>query len=149
MNALLTYMVVHAHGAIIHFPIALLIVSIVLDLAARNSTFLHRAAWLSLLIGTVATIPATITGLIAHLPYEESPKLAVIEQHQFMAFATTAAFVALTVWRWRVRRRGKELGGILPYRALAVLAIGLLVLTWYNGGVLVHVHGIGVTGVAP
>ncbi len=149
MDSVLSYMIVHAHGAIIHFPIALLILSVVLDLSARDSVFLHRAAWVSLLIGTLATIPATITGLLAHLPYEESPKLAVIEQHQFMAFATTAAFSVLTLWRWRVRRGGKELGSLLPYRALAVLSLGILMLTWYNGGVLVHVHGIGVTGVAP
>jgi uncharacterized membrane protein len=104
---------------------------------------------LSLLLGSIATLPATVSGLIAHLPYAASAKLPLIEQHQYLAFATTGLFALLTVWRWRARRRGNDVGATLPYLGGALLGMVVLLLTLYNGLVLVHIHGIGVSGVAP
>lgn len=149
MSQVFSAAIVHLHGVLVHFPIALLLVSLGLDVTARDSTERREAAWYSLLLGTLGTIPATVSGLIAHLPYESSPMLPLIEQHQYLAFGTTALFGALCVWRWRARRRGNDIGATILYTAGAVLAVSVLFMTAYNGHGLVHIYGIGVTPAAP
>jgi uncharacterized membrane protein len=139
----------HAHGAINHFPIALLFVSVGLDLfALHKRPDLHRTAYLLLVLGTIGAVAATVTGLIAHLPYEENPTLlAAIEPHQYTAFAATGVFAVLTVWRWRSLRRGSDLGGGAPYLALALLGLVVLGITGLLGGNLLTEWGIGVRGI--
>jgi hypothetical protein len=44
-----------------------------------------------LVIGGLATLPTTITGLIDHLAYEDSSLPDIIETHQLLVFATTAS----------------------------------------------------------
>lgn len=139
----------HAHGAINHFPIALLFVSVGLDFfALLKRPNLHRTAWLLLVLGTIGAVAATVTGLIAHLPYEEDPTLlAAIEPHQYTAFAATGVFAALTVWRWRSLGRGSDVGGGTPYLALALLGLIVLGITGLLGGNLLTEWGIGVRGI--
>ena len=138
----------HAHGAINHFPIALLFVSVGLDLfALARKPALHGPAWLLLVLGTMGAIAATVTGLISHLPYEEDPiLLAAIEPHQYTAFAATAVFAALTAWRWRSVRRGAELGGEAAYLTVALLGLVVLGIAGFLGGNLLSEWGIGVKG---
>ena len=149
MSQFFSSAVVLLHGVVVHFPIALLLVSFGLDVTARHSIERRKAAWFSLLLGTLGTIPATVSGLMASLPYASSSKLPLIEQHQYLAFGTTALFGLLCVWRWRARRRGTDIGATIPYTAGALLAVIVLLLTVYNGHVLVLIHGIGVTPVTP
>ena len=139
----------HAHGAINHFPIALLFVSVGLDLfALLKRPNLHRPAWLLLMLGMIGAIAATVTGLIAHLPYEEDPTLvAAIEPHQYTAFAATAVFAALSAWRWRSLGRGWDVGGSAPYLAVALLGLVVLGITGFLGGNLITEWGIGVRGI--
>jgi len=138
----------HAHGAITHFPIALLFVSVALDLVAiAKKPNLHCSAWLLLVLGTIGTVVATITGLISHFPYEEDPVLlAAIEPHQYTAFAATAVFGALTVWRWHSVRRGSDVGGTSAYLVLGRLGLIVLGITGFLGGNLLSEWGIGVRG---
>jgi uncharacterized membrane protein len=139
----------HAHGAINHFPIALLFVSVGLDLfALLKRPNLHRSAWLLLMLGMIGAIAATVTGLIAHLPYEEDPTLvAAIEPHQYTAFAATAVFAALSAWRWRSLGRGSDVGGSAVYLAVALLRVVVLGITGFLGGNLITEWGIGVRGI--
>ena len=139
----------HTHGAITHFPIALLFVSVALDLVAVvKKPNLHWSGWLLLVLGTIGAVVATITGLISHFPYEEDPVLlAAIEPHQYTAFAATAVFVTLTGWRWRAVRRGSEVGGSSAYLALALLGLVILGVTGFLGGNLLSEWGIGVRGI--
>ena len=138
----------HVHGAVTHFPIARLFVSAAFDLFAAKRPNLRSIAWPLLVIGTLGAILATVTGLVAHLAYEDdSVLLSAIDRHQYLAFATTALFVALTFWRWRSLRRSADVGGTRAY--LAVVLTGLLVLglTGFLGGNLLLEWGIGVRGV--
>ncbi|HLK98632.1 MAG TPA: DUF2231 domain-containing protein [Hymenobacter sp.] len=139
----------HTHGAVNHFPIALLFVSVGMDLfALTRRPDLHWTAWLLLVLGSIGAVAATVTGLISHLPYEEDPVLlAAIEPHQYTAFAATAVFSALTLWRWRCLRRGSEIGGGAAYLALALLGLVLLGITGLLGGNLLSEWGIGVKGI--
>lgn len=139
----------YVHPILVHFPIALLVASWGLDIAGRRWPALHASGWITLLLGALATVPATISGLIAHIPYEESSAIEAIENHQYLAFATTAFFLALAFWRWRALRRGTELGGGGRYLGLALLGLLLLVLTGANGGYLVYELGLGVERLTP
>jgi uncharacterized membrane protein len=115
----------HLHGALNHFPIALLFVSAGLDFVAWKRPNLRSSAWLLLVLGTLGAIAATVSGLLAHLAYEDDPYLlSAMELHQDLAFATTALFAALTAWRWRSLRRGSDVGGNPVYLALILLGGG-------------------------
>lgn len=138
----------HAHGAINHFPIALLFVSVGLDFFAGKRPNLRFSAWLLLALGTVGAAAATVSGLLAHLAYEEDPVLlSAMEVHQYLAFASTALFAALSVWRWRSFRRGSDVGGNRVYLVLALVGLVVLGITGFLGGNLVTEWGIGVSGV--
>ena len=102
----------HIHGAVTHFPIALLFVSVGMDYFAGKRPVLRSGAWLLLVLGTIGTVVATVTGLVAHLAYEDgSILLSAIDRHQYLGFATTVLFVGLAAWRWRSMRRGGDAGG--------------------------------------
>jgi uncharacterized membrane protein len=138
----------HAHGAISHFPIALLFVSAGLDFFAVKRPNLRSSAWLLLVLGTIGAVVSTVTGLVAHLAYEEDPDLAAaIEPHQYLAFASTAIFAALTAWRWHSLRRGSDVGSTPPYLILVLLGLVVLGITGFLGGNLLSEWGIGVKGI--
>ena len=138
----------HVHGAINHFPIALLFVSVGFDLFAGKRPNLRFSAWLLLALGTIGAVAATVSGLVAHLPYEDDPVLAsAIEVHQYTAFAATAVFAALAAWRWFSLRRGSDVGGTRAYLVLALLGLSVLGVTGLLGGNLLTEWGIGVEGV--
>ena len=138
----------HLHGALNHFPIALLFVSAGLDFAAGKRPSLRSSAWLLLVLGTLGAVAATVSGLLAHLAYEDDPYLlSAMEVHQYLAFATTALFAALTAWRWRSLSRGSDVGGNSVYMALILLGVVILGLTGFLGGNLLTEHGIGVKGI--
>ncbi|MBV9788477.1 MAG: DUF2231 domain-containing protein, partial [Chloroflexi bacterium] len=85
-----------------------------------------------------------ITGIIAHLPYEESAVIESIEQHQLLGFLTTGVFIALTAWRWRSRRTSGETGVSWIYLTVGVLGLIVLTITGMTGGNLVYNLGVGV-----
>lgn len=90
----------HVHGAINHFPIALLFVSVDLDLFTGKRPNLRFSAWLLLALGAIGAVAATVSGLVAHLAYEYDPTLlSAMEIHQYTAYAATAIFAALAAWR--------------------------------------------------
>ena len=66
MSDLIANTFTHLHPAITHFPIVLLIASVLLDLYGRRQPAVRRTAWITLLLGTFSTIPAVVTGIIAH-----------------------------------------------------------------------------------
>jgi uncharacterized membrane protein len=138
----------HLHGALNHFPIALLFVSAGLDFVAGKRPSLRSSAWLLLVLGTLGAIAATVSGLLAHLAYEDDPYLlSAMEVHQYLAFATTALFVVLTTWRWRSLRRSSDIGGNSVYLALILLGLMILGVTGFLGGNLITEYGIGVEGI--
>jgi uncharacterized membrane protein len=122
----------HVHGAINHFPIALLFVSVGFDLFAGKRSNLRFSAWLLLALGAIGAVASTVSGLVAH---------------QYTAFAATAIFAALAAWRWFSLRRGSDIGGTWAYLASAVLGLILLGVTGLLGGNLLTEWGIGVEGV--
>lgn len=135
------------HPMVVHFPIALLLASLLFDLLAlRWREEECRATSLSLLaLGVLAAVVALLTGHLAEEAVEHSgtiPKQA-IETHEELAFAAFWVFAGLlgvkmlSYWGW------------MRERALLVLFIGvggavLLLVASYYGGDLVYRYGAGV-----
>ena len=137
------------HPIIVHFPIALLVVSFGLSLASLVKPDWLKAAWITFVIGSLATIPAAITGIISHMPYEESAIYETIETHQFLGFATTLIFIGLLIWRWVMLRKGKDIGNTWLFIMAMGVGVIFLTLTGGNGGNLVYEFGVNVRGINP
>ena len=135
------------HPMVVHFPIALLLASLLFDLIALRWRGQEcRAMSLSLLaLGVLAALVALLTGHLAEEAVEHSgtiPKQA-IETHEELAFAAFWVFAGLlgvkmlSYWGW------------MRERALLVLFIGVsgsvvLLVASYYGGDLVYRYGAGV-----
>ena len=142
------------HPLVIHFPIALLLVSpLFLVIGAvlrpeRGRPYLI-AAFLLMFFGTVGAWFAVATGKHAAEVLESNDQLAaVLDRHQELAETTrivftilTAAFAALLfVPRWLRRTSGRLVTTVLPLVFLVAYAAGALLLAnaAHLGGALVH-----------
>ena len=151
MEKLLADTIEDLHSIIVHFPIALLVLltALTVYVVVRPTTGMLQTTWLLLVIGTIGAIAASVSGLISHFPYEETELHAVIETHQFWSFGVTGLFIAITVWRFVSRRRGKDSGASIPFLIVVGIGAGLLVMSGMTGGDLVFDYGINVRGVNP
>jgi uncharacterized membrane protein len=140
-----------AHPIIVHFPIALLIVSAAVTIVAfiKSSASLQQTSWLLLWLGTFGAIFASITGLIAHVPYEETELHSVIETHQFLSLGVTGLFISVSIWRLISRLRGADIGTKPLYLVLVLVGVAVLSFTGMKGGDLVFDYGINVRGINP
>ena len=138
----------HVHGAINHFPIALLFVSAGFDLFAgeevKACASVRGFCWRSVLSGPSHPLSQ---GWWRTWPTSDPVFASAIEVHQYTAFAATAIFAALAAWRWFSLRRGSDIGGTRAYLASAVLGLIMLGVTGLLGGNLLTEWGIGVEGV--
>ncbi len=156
----------HLHPAIVHFPIALLVVA-----SATGLTYLFvwpRAelrliTWLSMLLGWLACALAVATGLLAQagLP-PDAPYRSVLNLHIGAGLGALAVYGILLYQAWIDRsaraRRERQRAGLpeardyldAPGRArlitatLLIAGVVLVVLTGWNGGELVYLWGVNV-----
>src|SRR5215212_9529385 len=137
----------HVHGAINHFPIALLFVSVGFDLFAGKRSNLRFSAWLLLALGAIGAVASTVSGLVAHLAYER-PCLRLGDRGSPVHGLRRAGHLCCARGlRWFSLRRGSDIGGTRAYLASAVLGLILLGVTGLLGGNLLTEWGIGVEGV--
>ena len=133
------------HGMVVHFPIALLITSVVLEAAAMYPKFsdsLRPAALITLLLGTAGAAAAVITG-----PEDNARGISHLGQvHQQWAQATLLVFGLLSLIRlwslWRKQRLAGWRGTALL--AVSVIGLGMLEYTGLLGGKMVYEEAIGV-----
>lgn len=137
------------HPIFVHFPIALLFVSFGLTVAGQWKAQWHETSWFLLILGGLATIPATISGLIAHRPYEDTPSMVYIESHEMLGIIGTLITLGVLGWRWRSRRQGRDVGLSKVYLVIVVVGLVWLFFLGGTGGNLVYEHGINVRGINP
>jgi uncharacterized membrane protein len=140
------------HPALVHFPLALLLVSFTLEAIGffRRDTRFAWAAQITLALGTVAMLFTFVAGNFAEIwaaragiPQEP------MEQHELLATITSWLFVFLAAGRLflgvNARRRWMAI-----YLAIALCGCVLLGLTGHRGAMLVYQRGAGVqTGGSP
>jgi uncharacterized membrane protein len=134
------------HPSIVHFPIALLIVSVVLDAAGvlfRRAS-LTQAGFYTLIIGSLGATAAVLTG-----PEEDARDAAaqtILHRHELFAALTVLCCLVMVGMRLG-NVEGLYGTGALGYLALGVVLIACILLTGYFGGQMVYDHGVGVARV--
>ena len=141
------------HPALVHFPLVLLLVSVLLEALGflrRDSRFAW-AAQILLLLGTTGTLFAFVAGNFAEVwAARDGIPQDPMEFHELLATITSWTFVFLTAARLFLGV-GKKRGWMAAYLVAASLACGLLVYTGHKGAMLVYNHGAGVhaAGIQP
>jgi uncharacterized membrane protein len=129
------------HVVLIHFPIALFLVSVAFDLAAqwKRAAAFAAAAYYNLTIAAASSVPVVITGLMAWRWQLEGQKLkGTLLLHLVLGLASTAL-----IWLvWWVHFKGRKPESTLPaYRLpLEIVAAGVVALTAHLGGFLSGVN---------
>jgi uncharacterized membrane protein len=135
------------HPMVVHFPIALLMASVLFDLAARrwrHGSF-REAGFYTLILGVLGAILAVLTGAIEEEAAEEVgiPE-SVLEIHETLGYTTLALFGALLVVRLAARLGWMRERSAL-YLTLGLLGVVILSATGFYGGSLVYDFGAGVS----
>ena len=130
------------HVVLIHFPIALFITGVGLDLLSRGKSRsqLASAAYLNISIAAVTVVPALLTGVLAWQFALEGKRLKGLLLFHVVA-ASTAALLVITSWwvHWRSRKSGPA---VLPRLRIPVELLGVtaIALTAHLGGFLTGVN---------
>ncbi|MGI8470556.1 MAG: DUF2231 domain-containing protein [Pyrinomonadaceae bacterium] len=134
------------HPAIVHFPIALVTLSVLADLFGYifNSDSLRGAGWWSLLGAAIGGALAVVAGLydmnrekIEHEAHER------VHVHMKVGFVVLAVVAVLTLWRWWIYANNANAVSIV-YLVVAFLVLGLTMFQGYLGDELVFADGAGV-----
>lgn len=121
----------YLHSQVIHFPIALLSVSVLFDLIGvyYNNNNLFSASWYVLILGSISSIAAVITGFIADqsLGHMSEP-FPIFATHGSMQIITSLIFISLLIWRYINDRTDTK--PPIWYIIIGMLAVGTL---FYGG----------------
>jgi uncharacterized membrane protein len=130
------------HVVLIHFPIALFITGVALDLLSRGKreSQLASAAYLNISIAAAMVIPTVLTGLLAWQFALEGEKLKGLLLFHIVAASIAAMLVIVSWWiHWRSRKSGSP---ALPQLRIPLELIGVAIigLTAHLGGFLTGVN---------
>lgn len=140
------------HPMLVHFPIALIIAAFAFDLAAlvtRRPSFSSAALYTSAL-ATLGAVAAYMSGEPAEEAAERIPGIeAVLERHEdlgkLLMFAAIALLAIRLVIVWR--RWHEQVAARAVTAALSLGLVFLVGVTGFYGGKLVYEHGAGVAPV--
>ena len=139
------------HPLFVHFPVALISVAVILELAAavKRTPALDLLARWFLYLGATAAALTVLTGWLGE--QSVAPVAAAheaIEKHEKLGFLTLGTVALLAFWRGATTRAG----GPRPRWLFVFGTLGLLVLLWetaHEGGELVYEYGVGTELTAP
>jgi len=127
------------HGGSTHFPIALMIASVIFDAAAyflnREPTKrdLHAAGFYSLLLGAAATFVAGLSGMV--ISAWQFFGQGLLAKHHDFVWPAFGLMIGLAVWRIVVRNEASRPAFGL-YLVVAAITAGLMAAAGYYGGEL-------------
>jgi uncharacterized membrane protein len=136
------------HVVLIHFPIALLIISVVFDFLAlwkplaQHSRTLAVAAYYNLTAAALSAVPTVVTGLLAWQFQLGGESLkGILRLHMILGILSSLLIWLIWWLHFRAQRRPEQR---LPrYRLpIEVLAVALIALTGHLGGFLSGVNGV-------
>jgi uncharacterized membrane protein len=132
---------------VIHFPIALLMAGFLSEIIAlfRKRLFFHQARFYLLLLGTLGSVIAYLTGNAAGEGMEEGELAKAIQLHEQAASLTlwltvTTAIMYIGIYFFQIKKIWINILSLLLFAGV----IGSVARTGYLGGQLVYKHGAGV-----
>lgn len=137
------------HPFAVHFPIALLLVSLVAEVLwlVRKQEFWRDMAFWLLLFGAAGSFLAAISGGWAEDALNMSHELhEKVEQHETVGYIIAWLYAALLVWKI-LRRKMMGTSENRTFLGAMLVATALLLYSGLLGGKLVYEHGAGVQGV--
>jgi uncharacterized membrane protein len=129
------------HVVLVHFPIALFLVSVGFDFAAqwRRNTAFTTVSYYNLTLAALSSVPVVVTGLMAwHWQLEGQKIKGTLLLHLLLGLAST-----VLIWlTWWVHFRSRKPERTLPiYRLpLEIVAAAVVGLTAHLGGFLSGVN---------
>lgn len=134
------------HPLLVHFPIALLTMSLFFDaigLATKRGELL-RTGWWTLAAGTIGLLATVISGLLAEQSVVISaPAREHFERHEQIAFFVSGLYAFLFLWRVAHRTQLPPQREWLFVISSLVGVVAIWLGAWY-GGTLVYQFGVGV-----
>lgn len=134
------------HPMLVHFPIALLLLFFLVDLAGallKNSDIRRTAGWF-LYTGTLGALLAVAAGLQAASTIPHSSAVhEIMMQHRNYGITVASLAVLLSIWRFLAHGRFSTLGSILHLVLAAVTCI-IMMLGADLGGLMVFKYGVAV-----
>jgi uncharacterized membrane protein len=127
------------HGGTTHFPIALIIASLLFDLVGfalqrePHSRDLHMAAFYTLLLGALASFAAVLSGLM--ISGWQVFGAGTLAKHHDFVWPAFGLIVGLAVWRLVVRQRASRRAYAL-YLVFSVVTAVVMTAAGYWGGEL-------------
>jgi len=131
------------HVALVHFPIALIFVSVLFDLLSlrKQSLALLRAAYYTVIVAAIATVPTIATGLLAWQWQLEGARIkGNLKLHLILALCSSA-MIWLVCWFHIKEQRKAQLSSSGARVAVEVVAMALTLLTGHVGGFVSGVNG--------
>jgi uncharacterized membrane protein len=125
------------HGAFTHFPVALMLVSVFCEIAARLlprrewQNHLHATASVTLVLGAIGSYAAVFTGLVT-AKWQPWGHATLLRHHQFV-WPAFALMTGLATWRI-LGRPNLSRTSSAAYLALMCLAAVLIAIAAYWGG---------------
>ena len=135
------------HPAIVHFPIALITLSVVAEFIGYfwRSEAARTVAWWAL-VGTVIsvafTVPAGYTDMWRASLTPETHEL--VHTHLKIGWILAGGFVVLAAWRWFIRSKADAVPGG-GYLTVAAIVFALTMFQGWYGGEMAYAHGAGVS----
>ena len=133
------------HPLVVHFPIALFLSALLVDLVALGlkRPAWHRVALWNLSLGTLGAAVAVLTGLRAEEIAKHSFEIwKIMELHERLGITTLTLGIMVTSWRLWKRDRLTSRARILTLIAMMVMA-STVGFGAYLGGRMVYEFGVG------
>ena len=131
------------HVAIVHFPIALIFVSVLFDLLSlrKQSLALLRAAYYTVIVAAISAVPTIATGLLAWQFQLEGARLkGNLRLHLILALCSSA-LIWLVCWLHIKEQRTPQLNSPGARLAVEFVAVAMTLLTGHIGGFVSGVNG--------
>lgn len=129
------------HPILVHFPIALLLIGLLADMASlifRKESCLSKTGFYLLIAGTLFAIPTVLSGILFTAALiGEAGDLKV--RHEHFALITLSLAIITSGFRFYIVSTGKENTALKwVAHALYILTAACAGLTGYLGGILVY-----------
>lgn len=134
----------HIHPILVHFPIALFISAMGLEILAVvfKKENLEQASWINFCLGALIMPVVVLTGLLEAKHLNLSHRIADI--HKIFAFWAFGVSSVSTIGLWIIKKKcPKRLFKNLFFVSLILVVILVLICSYY-GGRLVYEYGVGV-----